>query len=317
MKSLRWLLMLVVCGGVIPAARGDYANGIKAIVQGSVITLAEVENYAKPAAEALMRQYRGQPQVFQQKLAGELEKGLEELIERQLVLWDFRSAGYNFPESIIDESVEDRIRAQYGDDRSKLIKSLQARGMTYEKFRQNLREQVIIEALTSKNVSQEIFISPHKIEAYFLAHQDKYKLEDQVKLRMIVLNKSGDTPTRALAEEIHRKLKEGAAFSEMAAVYSQGAQKREGGAWGWVEKSVLRKELAEVAFRLPVGQFSDVIDTPEAVYLMLVEDKRTSHVRPLAEIRDEIERQLRAEEQARLRKLYIDRLRKKTFVLYF
>jgi hypothetical protein len=102
-----------------------------------------------------------------------------------------------------------RIPGQYGDDRSKLIKSLQARGMTYEKFRQNLREQVIVEALTAKNVSQEIFISPHKIETYYLAHQDKYKLEDQVKLSMIVLNKNSDAPARPLAEEILRKLREG------------------------------------------------------------------------------------------------------------
>jgi hypothetical protein len=63
--------------------------------------------------------------------------------------------------------------------------------------------------------------------------------------------------------------------------------------WRWVEESVLRKELG------------------------LVEDRRTSHVRPLTEIRDEIERQLKTEEQSRLSKLYIDLLRKKTFVLYF
>jgi parvulin-like peptidyl-prolyl isomerase len=87
-----------------------------------------------------------------------------------------------------------------------------------------------------------------------------------------------------------------------------------------VERSVLRAELAEVAFKLKPGEFSDIIEIKDplpAVYIMFVEDKRTSHVRPLSEIRDEIERQLRTEEQARLRKLYIDRLRKKTFVLYF
>ena len=311
------LSVLLAALGLVSVARAEYANGIKAIVQNSVITLAEVEQYTKPTAEALLRQYRGQTAAFQQKLAAEMDKSLEELIEHELVLFDFRSAGYNFPEAIIDDEVEDRIRAQHGDDRSKLIKTLQARGTTYEKFRQDLREQVIVFALTAKNVAQEIFISPHKIEAYYLAHQDKYKLEDQVKLRMIVLNKNSDSPARALAEEILRKVKDGAAFSEMASVYSQGAQRREGGSWGWVEKSVLRKELGEVAFSLKPGQPSEIIETPEATYLMLVEDRRTSHLRPLSEIRDEIERQLRTEEQARLRKLYIDRLRKKTFVLYF
>ena len=60
----------------------------------------------------------------------------------------------------------------------------------------------------------------------------------------------------------------------MAAVYSQGSQQHQGGDWGWVERSVLRKELADVAFSLAPGQVSDPIDTPDAVYLMLVEDKR-------------------------------------------
>ena len=52
--------------------------------------------------------------------------------------------------------------------------------------------------MRSKNVSQEIVISPYKIENYYLAHQDDFKVGDQIKLRMIVLNKSSgdDTNTR-------------------------------------------------------------------------------------------------------------------------
>jgi hypothetical protein len=50
---------------------------------------------------------------------------------------------------------------------------------------------------------------------------------------------------------------------------------------------------------------------------MLVEQRRPAHVRPLAEVQDEIERALLAQEHARLQKLYVDRLRKKTFVRYF
>ena len=73
---------------------------------------------------------------------------------------------------------------------------------------------------------------------------------------MIVLNKhvAGDAAqVRKLAEAITAKVKGGAAFSEMASVYSEGRQGREGGDWGWVQKYdrngalVLRKELADVA----------------------------------------------------------------------
>ncbi len=80
---------------------------------------------------------------------------------------------------------------------------------------------------------------------------------------------------------------------------------------------MLRKELAETAFTLPVGKLSDVIETPDACYLMLVEDKRAEHFKPLSEVREEIERTMLTQERTRLEQQWIDKLRKKTFVRYF
>ncbi|TAK95093.1 MAG: parvulin peptidyl-prolyl isomerase [Verrucomicrobia bacterium] len=318
MKTARSLLVLLALLAFAQSSRAELVNGIKAIVQDSVITAQEVYNLAAPAIDVLRRQYRAQPEVLQKKLSETLDDSLDQLIERQLILQDFKSAGYNLPESIITEAVEERIRTRYGD-RAKLIKTLQGQGLTFEKFRQQMRDQFIVEALRGKNISSEVIISPHKIESYYLAHKDKYRVEDEIKLRMIVLNRSSasDTAARQLADEILRKLKEGAAFAEMASVYSQGSQRSRGGDWDWVERSVLRKELAEVAFALKPGAVSDVIETPDACYLMLVENKKPAHTKALVEVRDEIEHNMLAEERARLSKLYIERLKKKTFVRYF
>jgi parvulin-like peptidyl-prolyl isomerase len=103
----------------------------------------------------------------------------------------------------------------------------------------------------------------------------------------------------------------------MAATYSDGSQQHQGGDWGWVERSVLRPELAAVAAGLKAGEVSDVIETPESDYIMLVEQIRPAHVRPLGEIRDDIEKTLRAQEQARLEKNWIESLKKKTFIRLF
>jgi parvulin-like peptidyl-prolyl isomerase len=144
-------------------------------------------------------------------------------------------------------------------------------------------------------------------------------MEDEIKLRMIVLNKTSpdDTNTVQRANEILAEIKGGASFQEMASVYSEGSQKSQGGDWGWVERSVLRKDLADGAFSLKPGQVSGVIDTAQSVYLMLVEQTKPAHAKPLDEVRDEIEKTLRTQEQARLEKQWIEGLKKKTFIRYF
>lgn len=320
MKTLRVLIFsILLCTGS-HALRAELANGIKAVVRDSVITFLEVEFAAAPAIDVLRREYRTQPEVYDKKAASALSESLDKFVERDLILNDFKTAGYNFPESIIEETVQERIRSRYRD-RSTLIKSLQEQGITYESFRQQIRDQIIVEALRAKNGgSGEIIISPHQIETYYLAHTNSYQVEEEVKLRMIVLNiptLSEAEQVRRQAEEILAKIKEGAAFSEMAGVYSQGAQRSQGGDWGWVERSVLRKELADSAFSLKVGELSIPIETPQAIYLMLVEDRRSAHLKPLNTVRVEIERILVTQERERLQKQYINRLKKKTFVRYF
>ena len=318
MKFFRFISIFAMVPCVSLSLRAELADGVKAVVNDAVITYSQVEEFTAPAADALRRQYPDAPDIFQQKLNDALSDSLEQLVERQLILRSFDTDGYQLPEDVVDQLVQDRIREGFGD-RVTFIKTLQAQGMTVEQFRKEVRDQYIIRALRQKNVSQEIVISPYKVETYYHAHQDDFKMEDQIKLRMIVLNKtsSDDTNTVQRANEILTEIKKGATFQEMASVYSEGSQKSQGGDWGWVERSVLRKDLADVAFSLKPGQVSGVIETPESVYLMLVEQTRPSHVKPLGEVRDEIEKTLRTQEQARLEKQWIEGLKRKTFIRYF
>jgi parvulin-like peptidyl-prolyl isomerase len=319
MKFFRLISILAAALCFSLPLHAELVDGIKAVVNSEVVTFAEVEDFAAPAAQTLRREYAGEPNLFQQKLGDALNDGLEQLIERQLILHNFDTEGYRLPDTVVDELVQERIREKFGD-RITLMKTLQAQGETYETFRREVREQYIVSALRAKNISPEkVFVSPYKIETYYLAHQDDFKVEDEIKLRMIVLNKTSgdDTNTASLAGEILAKIKEGATFQEMASVYSQGSQRSQGGDWGWVERSVLRKELAEVAFALKPGQVSGVIETPEACYLMLVEQKRPAHVKPLSDVRDDVEVTLRTQEQKQLEQQWIEQLKKKAFIRLF
>lgn len=300
-------------------AEPELTDAIKVIVNDSLVTSLQVEDATAPLVPDLARQYRGDPAGYQKKLTSLLDENTEALVERELVLHEFETAGYKLPETVIDDYIRDVIRKDYNNNRATLVKTLQAKGSTYEKFRKQLRDQFIVQQMRLKNVSDALIISPHKIEVYYVAHTNEFLVEEQVKLRMIVLNKTSDDPTQArkLADEILSKLDGGASFAEMASVYSQDSKRSQGGAWDWVEKSVLRKELADVAFSLKAGEKSGVIETPEACYILLVEDKRNAHVKPLNDVRDEIEKTLLSQERDRLQKQWIDRLKKKTFVRYF
>jgi peptidyl-prolyl cis-trans isomerase SurA len=315
MRCFRFILTLAVllCPGV--AARAEMADGINAIVNDTVVTYTQVEDFTAPDMDLLRREYADQPDVFQQKVNELLNDGLEQLIERQLILRDFDDEGYKLPDSVLDDWVQDSIRKRFGD-RMTLIKTLQAQGITLEQYREQIREQNIVTYMRSKKVSQEIIVSPYKIENYYFAHQDDFKLGDEIKLRMIVLNKSSpdDGDARRMAHEIQEQIKQGATFQEMASLYSQDSQRSQGGDWGWVQRSVLRKELADVAFKLKTGQISDVIEMPEACYLMLVEQERSAHVKPLNDVRDEIEATLRAQQQKQLEQQWIESLKKKNYI---
>ncbi len=318
MKLFRFIPVLAVAVCVPVFARAEVADGVKAVVNDHAITFAEVEEYTRPAVDSLRRQYAAQPDVFQQKLNEALNDSLEQLVERQLILHSFDTEGYKLPDSVVDQMVQERIRERFGD-RVTLMKTLQSQGLTFDQFRKQIREQYIESALRNQNVQREIIISPYKVESYYTANQDKFKLEDQVKLRTIFLSKPApdDTNTVKLAREIQAKIKDGAVFADMARTYSQGSQQSQGGDWGWIERSVPRKELAGVAFALAPGQVSEVLDLPDGCYLVLVEDRKPAHAKPLADVRGEIEKTLRVQQQSRLQKQWIDGLKKKTFIRYF
>ncbi len=220
-------------------------------------------------------------------------------------------------DSAVDQEIQQEIQSRY-PDRMTLIKTLQGEGFTYEAHRKQIRERIIISYLTHKNVSSEVIISPHKVEAFYIAHTNDFRMQDEVKLRMIVLTNTTvlEAPQpRKLAEEILAKLKEGTDFGSLASVYSQVQQRREKGEW--MERAILRKEISDAAFKLKAGEYSDVIDTSDGCYIILVEDIKSSHMKSLGEVRDQIEGTLKLEERARLEKLWLAKLKKKTFVRYF
>jgi peptidyl-prolyl cis-trans isomerase SurA len=320
MKHVLLAILLMAPGLVARAqeAPSMLVNAIAVIVNDKVITSKDVYMITKDEEAFLNRRYGGQPQVLKEKVNALRAERLEELIEHNLVLHEFAGLGRPLPESYVENRINEDIK-KYGD-RLTFTKTLQSQGMTFESYREKMREKTILDLMWGAKVPRDPVISPTKIENFYQANKEKFHVDDQVKLRMIVLtnrvNDASYSPVK-LANEIAKKLDEGGSFAEMARIYSQGSQASEGGDWGEVDKKVLREDLAKVAFSLKPGQRSEVLETPSGVYLMLVEKSTPAHIRPLSEVREEVEQTLKAEESKRLRRLFVERLKKKSFVRYF
>ena len=267
--------MLIAAAAVMwePQARGEpeLINGIQAVVHDSVVTYSEVLAYSSDAEKMLARQYRGQFDLFQRKVVEARNESLQQLLDRQLVLHDFNvTYGAADRKALVDKEIskdvdreiEQEIRTRYGGNRMSFVQTLQAEGITMERHRQQIRDRNIVTWLRQKNIYSEIIVSPHRVEEYYLAHRDEFKVEEEVKLRIIVLkcpSESEAAQKEKLGEEILLALKGGATFAEMATIHSEGSQRSQGGDLDWVEPSRINKMLADTAASLQPGQHSGVL----------------------------------------------------------
>ena len=313
---------MAIVAGTTVRARAELVDRVAAIVSEAIITSQRIDTFISLSAKAVEDRYGNQPEAYRQQMQRLMDNGLETLVQRQLILHDFENQQGKVPESIIDEIVQETIRKRY-PDRVNFTKKLQSDGMTLEQFRKQIRDELIIDDMTHQFVKEPI-ISPHKIEAYYNEHRDEFKIEEEVKTRMIVLNQSAaDDPgtARKRAEEILSQIKGGASFDEMAKVYSAGPERTRGASTDWVELSKLAEPIRVEAARLKPGECSGVIESKdqgkEACFLVMLDDRRPAHFTPLNEVRDDVEKTLMVQESGRLHKRWIDRLKKKTFVRYF
>src|SRR5881397_2406471 len=87
------------------ALRAEILDGVAAIVNDKVITYSEVREYVQPVVAQLRRNFSGKD--FVEKVRAAQMDALNNLIERALILQEFKEKGYNFPESVVDEQFND------------------------------------------------------------------------------------------------------------------------------------------------------------------------------------------------------------------
>jgi parvulin-like peptidyl-prolyl isomerase len=307
-----------LCQGAL-AEESRVIDGIAAIVNGDVITYSQVRALSAPRERLLLSQFKGEELAKQIKAAR--EAALKDLIDRQLIVQSFRKEKYEIPEHFVDEHVSDIIRDDFGGDRNAFIKTLQAQNFSLTEFKKMEMEKIIVQAMRGKNVKMNTIISPTKVKEYYDQHRSEFTVKEQVKLRMIMIPtraaEGNSAAQKAIAEEILGKLADGAPFDRMAQMYSEDATRDSGGDWGWIERKTLAAPLEKVAFNLPPGRVSHVIEVGPNYYILKVDEKRGGDTPTLAKMRPEIEKKLLQEDSQRQQELWLAGLRQKAYIRIF
>ena len=249
------------------------------------------------------------------------DAALKDLIDRQLVLQAFKKEGFQIPDHYIDARMNDMITEHFGGDRAAFVKTLQAQNYTLGEFKKNELDKMIVQAMRSKNVKPTTVVSPTRVEEYYRQHREEFTTKEQIKLRMIMIGShasdGGSGSQKALAEEILGKIVKGSEFESMAQIYSEDSTKDRGGDWGWIERKTLAEPLEKVAFRLPAGKVSNIVDFGGNYYILKVEDRKGGDTKSLAKAREDIEKKLLSEEAQAMQERWIASLRQKAYIKTF
>lgn len=304
-------LVLLPCLG----ARAQLRDGIAALVNDDVITFSDVQNSLGDTEQELAQSYRGNE--LADKIRDTRKDALDQLIERRLIIQDFKKRGGTIPQNVIEDEIQVIIDEHYGKDRSLFIKTLEALGLSLETFKDRISDKVIVRYMQAKEISgEQIIISPYKIEQYYKTHLKDFSEGEKVKLRMIYIKKVAgeEKDQKKMAHEILSKLNTGGDFATLASIYSEDSKNDEGGDYGFIGRDTLRKELTDVAFTMKVGHTSPVIETDDGFYIMQVMEKKDEKTASLADARDLIERLLITEERKRLQEDWIRKLRRRAYI---
>jgi len=138
-------------------------------------------------------------------------------------------------------------------------------------------------------------VSEAEIQQYYNQHLKDYQVDEQVKVRHILIkvdqgaDAKADAAAKAKAEDILKQIKGGGNFADLAKKYSDDpGSKDQGGELGFLKRGATVPEFDQAAFTLQPGQTSDLVKTKFGYHILQVEEKQTAHTRPLDEVKSTI-----------------------------
>jgi foldase protein PrsA len=208
---------------------------------------------------------------------------LDELITNKLVDQEIRKQGITVAAADIDAEIAS-LKDQYaGGDQATWESVLAQEGVTEAELRETVRRRMGVEQIIGKDIT----VTDEELQTYYDANKDYYTEPEQVRASEIVV------ATLEEAQAIVTQLKGGADFAALAKEKSISEYSKEnGGDLGYFASADQPADLSKAAFALPVGQISDPIKIDEQYYVIKVIDHKATKVNALADIRDQVRKDM-------------------------
>ncbi len=320
--ALLGTFVLAACGGTnSPASAPAASANAWAVVDGKEITKDEVEKAYRRSAPAA-----NQPQPSEEEVVTAKLNLLNEMIVQELLLAKAAALKIELPQADLDKAYDE---AKKDIPPSAFEEELKSRNLTAADMREDLRRNLLAQKVVDQEVVAKATPTDAEVTAFFESNKAQFnRTEDAVRIAQIVItpvreqqrtNRTGSDASSpqeatAKAQMIMQRLKDGAAFGDLAADYSEDPESAQrGGDLGFVPVSALNQappQLRDAVMKANPGNVQLVSNGgAHTIVLTVAKDKAGQKDLSMPEVKEGITSMLKGRREQLLRASYLTNLR--------
>ncbi len=294
----------------------DPANKVIAKVGNEPILISDLDEITKP----LIEQYK---KVNPDFLKNDGEKTLKQnvlnqMIDEKIALQEAKKQKLTVSKRK-EESAYSEIKSRFKDE-AEFKKELANLNISEAKFKEKINNQLLVMELIDKEVkNKQVEPAEEELRKYYTEHEKEMVEPEAVKIRHILIkveSEKDDKDGLKKIKDIKVKLDKGGDFAALAAKYSDDKVSSErGGDIGLFMKGQMVKEFEDAAFKLNVGQISDVIKTKYGYHILRCDEKRLEQKKTFDEVKNYLKQYLYQTKLEQDLKDYIAKLKTKTNIV--
>jgi peptidyl-prolyl cis-trans isomerase SurA len=315
-KNYRFVYFCLIFLILIPAmASGEIVDRIVAVVNDDIITLSELNNAIRPYEEKLSTAGYSQEKMeaMQFNLRQEM---LKNLVDRKITDQEVKKLGMTVSDQEVDNAIEQLKRSRMMTQED-LEKALKQEGLTYDAYREKIRQEILRPKLINFSVKSKVIITDQDIKTYYDNHPEMYGGTKKVYLRNILIA-GGALAVDGLVQEkfntVTQALVNGESFADVARQYSQAPNAADGGKIGLFGLDALSGEIADAVKDLTAGEHTAFIQTDLGYQMFFVETIDDGSSTSLDAVSDEIRKKLYDDIVEKKFNTWIEDLREKAHI---